>query len=328
MKYSKKIVSLTTLTLLLCCLSIMATKAQVVQKYGWLQVKGTQLCNEDGDSIVLRGMSFGWHCFHPRFYNAEAVRWLHRDWHCNIVRAAMGIEPNGGYLQDSAFAIQKIEAVVDAAIKEGIYVIVDWHSHNVNTKQAARFFDYISRKYGQYPNVIYELFNEPDEESWAEVKQYATTIIPIIRKNAPKNIILVGCPHWDQDINLPAADPILNQQNIMYTAHYYAATHKQELRDRIAKAIMKNHLPVFISESAGMEATGDGPLNEEEWGKWISFSEKFKLSWITWSVSDKNESCSVLLPSASSIGNWTGDDLKLSGKKVRDYIRNWNKVYY
>lgn len=322
MKYSNKI-----LFFLLCCLSIMTTQAQVVNKYGWLQVKGTQLCNEYGDSIVLRGMSFGWHCFHPRFYNANAVRWLHKDWHCNIVRAAMGIEPNGGYLQDSSFAVKKIEAVVDAAIKEGIYVIIDWHSHNVNTKQAASFFDYISKKYSQYPNIIYELFNEPDEESWAEVKQYATTIIPVIRKNAPKNIILVGDPHWDQDIDKPAEDPILGVTNVMYTVHYYAGTHKQWLRDRTDSAIYRKSLPVFISESAGMEATGDGKLDIEEWQRWVDYSEKNKLSWITWSVSDKDETCSVLLPSAKDGGKWAEKDLKHSGKLIRNYLRKYNKVY-
>ena len=112
--------------------------------------------------------------------------------------------------------------------------------------------------------------------------------------------------------------------NIAYTLHYYAATHKQELRDRTAYAINKG-TPVFISESAGMEASGDGPINDIEWNKWIEFAEDNKISWITWSVSDKNETCSVLLPSASSTGNWTDKDLKESGIKTRALLRKYNK---
>jgi endoglucanase len=272
-------------------------------------------------------MSYGWHSFWPRFYNEQSVKWLKDDWHVNIVRAAMGIETGTKgltYKDNPADAKAKIKAVVDGAIKENIYVIIDWHSHNINLEEAKAFFDEISKAYGKYPNVIYEVFNEPDYESWAEVKSYSEAIIKVIRKNDPDNVILVGCPHWDQDINLPAADPIKGYENLMYTVHFYAATHKQELRDRTDEAIGKG-LPVFISECAGMEATGDGPLDITEWQKWIDWMESRGLSWVTWSVSDKDETCSVLQKSAASTGNWKESDLKESGSKTRDYLRKLNK---
>jgi endoglucanase len=298
--------------------------AQPVKLHGQLHVDSTQLKDQHGQPVVLRGMSFGWHNFWPRFYNAGAVGWLHKDWNCTVIRAAMGIEPAGGYKQDSAGAKQKIRAVVDAAIKEGIYVIIDWHSHNINLQEAKDFFIEMAKKYGRYPNVIYELFNEPDYETWEQVKAYSTEIITAIRAIDPDNIILVGSPHWDQDILLPANDPIKGFKNLMYTMHYYAATHKQFLRDRCDEALKKG-LPIFISESAGMEASGDGPLNVEEWQKWIDWSEKNKVSWITWSVSDKDETCSVLKKSAASEGGWTEADLKESGVRVRKILRDFKK---
>jgi endoglucanase len=291
--------------------------------HGALHVDGTQLMDAQHKPVVLRGMSFGWHCFWPRFYNAGAVNWLATDWGCNVVRAAMGIEPPQGYLQDPTGSTAKIKAVVDAAIKEGIYVIIDWHSHNIQQKEAVAFFTEMATTYGKYPNVIYEVFNEPDEESWPEVKAYSEAVIKSIRAIDPDNIILVGSPRWDQEIQLPAADPIKGYSNLMYTVHYYAATHKQWLRDRTDEAIKKG-LPIFISECAGMEASGDGKLNLEEWQRWIDWCEKNKISWITWSVSDKNESCSVLLPSAASDGNWEAKDLKESGIKSREWIRHYN----
>ncbi|TEB40778.1 glycoside hydrolase family 5 protein, partial [Flavobacterium circumlabens] len=106
------------------------------------------------------------------------------------------------------------------------------HSHNINLEEAKVFFAEISKKYSKYPNIIYEIFNEPDYESWAEVKAYSEEVIKVIRENDPNNIILVGSPHWDQDVDLAAADPILGVTNIMYTMHFYAATHGKELRDR------------------------------------------------------------------------------------------------
>jgi len=301
--------------------------AQPVKEHGQLSVKGTQLTDSHGKHVMLRGMSYGWSSFWPRFYNEGSVKWLKDDWNANIVRAAMGVEVGSEgktYKENPEFAKKCVTDVVDGAINEGIYVIIDWHSHNINLKEAKAFFNEMSKKYGQQPNVIYEVFNEPDEETWPQVKAYSEEIIKVIRANDPDNIILVGCPHWDQDINLPAEDPITGYDNLMYTVHFYAATHKQELRDR-TDAALKKGLPIFISECAGMEATGDGPLNEAEWQRWIDWMENRGLSWITWSVSDKDETCSVLEKSASSAGNWKEKDLKKSGKKTREYLKKLNK---
>jgi endoglucanase len=311
--------------LLLVIFSVIVSRTvfgQPVKVHGQLQVKGSRLCDEKGSPLVLRGMSFGWHNFWPRFYNPAAVAWLARDWNCSVVRAAMGVEPKGGYKEDPEGSVRKIKAVVDGAIKSGIYVIIDWHSHNINLAEAKTFFDQMAAEYGKYPNVIYELFNEPDQESWEDVKNYATEVIKVIRNQDPDNIILVGNPHWDQDIHLVADAPLVGFNNIMYTVHFYAATHKQELRDRCNYALNKG-IPIFISESAGMEATGDGALNEAEWQNWIGWAEQNKISWITWSVSDKDETCSVLYPSASSFGNWTNKDLKESGKKARALLKQY-----
>lgn len=303
-----------------CCLLYNAY-AQPVKLHGKLHVQGTRLMDEHNQQVVLNGMSFGWSCFHPRFYTAGSVNTLAKDWNCNVIRAALGVEPDNGYLKDSARSMQLITTVVDAAIKEGVYVIIDWHSHNIKQDAARAFFKTMAIKYHGYPNIIYELFNEPDYETWPQVKAYSIDLISTIRSIDPANIILVGSPRWDQDVQLPAADPITGFDNLMYTMHFYAGTHKQWLRDKTDEAIAKG-LPIFISESAGMEATGDGKIDEVEWQRYIDWMKTKKLSWITWSVSDKNESCSVLNTSASSDGGWTERDLKESGIKVRQYLRN------
>jgi endoglucanase len=59
-------------------------QAQPVKKYGQLKVVSTQLVDQKGIPVVLRGMSFGWHNWWPQFYNAGAVKWLYEDWNCSI----------------------------------------------------------------------------------------------------------------------------------------------------------------------------------------------------------------------------------------------------
>lgn len=258
-----------------------------VKKYGQLQVRGSQLCDQNGQPVILRGVSLGWHNLWPRFYNKGAVDELTDKWHASVIRAAMGVKIEDNYLENPSFALQCMTPVIEEAIKDGVYVIIDWHAHDMYTDKAAEFFGKMSAKYGKYPNVIYELFNEPVEDSWESLKQYATTVIKAIRANDPDNIILMGCPHWDQDIDKVAASPIEGVSNVMYTVHFYAATHKQYLRDRMQKAV-EGGLPVFVSECAGMEASGDGPLNEEEYDKWVDLMERLKISWVNWSLSDKN----------------------------------------
>lgn len=310
--------------MLFLAFSCSVVNAQFVKKHGQLSVKGTQLVDKNGEAIVLRGLSFGWHNWWGKFYNKDVVKTLSTDWNATVLRGAIGVDADENcYIQSPNDSKAKIEAVIKAAVSQDIYVIIDFHSHNIHLKEAKIFFNEMSKKYAKYPNIIYEIFNEPNDESWEDVKTYSQEVIKVIRANDPKNIILVGSPHWDQDIHLAAKDPILGFDNLMYTMHFYAGTHGKWLRDRTDEAI-KSGLPIFVSESAGMEANGDGPLNLIAWQEYIDWMEKNKISWITWSVSSKVETCSFLKENASPNGNWKYADIQESGLIVREYLRKYN----
>jgi endoglucanase len=293
---------------------------QPVIEHGKLSVKGTKIVDQHGNTVVLQRVSYGWHNWWPRFYNKESVKWLSEDWGCTVLRAAMGVEPKMGFMDSPDWSKERIEAIVDGAIENNIYVIIDWHSHGIQLEAAKKFFSEMSAKYGKHSNIIYEIFNEPVRDSWQKIKDYSIEVIKSIRANDPNNIILVGNPHWDQDVRIVADDPISGFSNIMYTLHFYADTHKQSLRDDGDYAIGKN-IPLFVSESAGMSASGNGPINYEEWQKWIDWMKKNEISWISWSIADKNETCSMLNQSASSNGNWGTTDLKESGIKTRELLK-------
>lgn len=301
--------------------SFLIAWAQPVKEHGKLSVKGIQVTDEKGKALMLQGVSYGWHNWWPRFYNIESVKWLADDWGCTVVRAAMGVGPKKSYLDEPEWSQKLIESVVEGAIENDIYVIIDWHSHQIETEAAKKFFGEMAKKYGKYPHVIYEIFNEPVHDSWEAIKNYSVEVIKTIREIDPDNVILVGSPHWDQDVHIAADNPIEGYENLMYTLHFYADTHGQDLRDRGNYALSKG-LPLFVSESAGMAANGNGPINYDEWNLWIDWMKKNNISWVSWSIADKNETCSMLLPSASSLGVWKETDLKESGIKTRELLRN------
>lgn len=308
-------------------ISLFSYSKDPVKQWGQLQVKGNQLCSQTGDPIVLRGVSYGWHNLWPRFYNKQSVKWLKKDWKCTVLRAAMGTVIEDNYIENPEFALKCMNKVIKAAIKNDLYIIIDWHTYYPQKKEAKAFFSMMAQKYGKYPHIIYEIYNEPMEDSWESVKEYAADIISEIRKYDPDNIILVGSPHWDQDLHLVAESPLEGFNNIMYTLHFYAATHKQELRDR-AEAAWEKGIPIFVSECAGMECTGDGPLDITEWTRWVEWLESKKISWVNWSISDKNETCSMILPRANKNGGWDESLIKPAGRQSRKFIRQYNSHIY
>lgn len=308
-------------------ISLFSYSKDPVKQWGQLQVKGNQLCSQTGDPIVLRGVSYGWHNLWPRFYNKQSVKWLKKDWKCTVLRAAMGTVIEDNHIENPEFALKCMNKVIKAAIKNDLYIIIDWHTYYPQKKEAKAFFSMMAQKYGKYPHIIYEIYNEPMEDSWESVKEYAADIISEIRKYDPDNIILVGSPHWDQDLHLVAESPLEGFNNIMYTLHFYAATHKQELRDR-AEAAWEKGIPIFVSECAGMECTGDGPLDIPEWIRWVEWLESKKISWVNWSISDKNETCSMILPRANKNGGWDESLIKPAGRQSRKFIRQYNSHIY
>lgn len=296
----------------------------IVQRFGQLRTQGNKLVDQNGNPVVLRGMSLFWSQWMAQFYNAGCVQWLRDDWKCTVVRAAMGIE-SGGYLTNPAVEKAKVRAVIDACIEAGIYVIVDWHDHNAHNhrSQAITFFQEIATEYGNMPNLIYEIFNEPEQVSWTGVvKPYADSVARYIRAIDPDNVIIVGTPTWSQDVDVAALSP-LSYNNIAYALHFYAATHKQALRNKAATALSRG-VALFVSEFGTCEATGSGFLDSAEVEIWMTFMNANKLSWCNWSIADKNETSAALKPGASGTGGWPAATLTRSGTIIREKIRSGN----
>ena len=313
---------------MLCCIYLVGTlpvanvsaASTPVKKNGRLSVKGTRLVNSQGRAVVLKGVSTHGINWFPQYVNKAAFKTLRDSWGVNCIRLAMYTEEYNGYCSggNQAELRKLINNGVKYATELGMYVIIDWHILSdgnpvKNKKQAMSFFKYMAKKYKNQNNIFYEICNEPNGgTSWNMIKSYASSVIKTIRKYDKKNIILVGTPTWSQDVDVAADSPIKGYSNIMYTFHFYAATHGDSYRQKVQAAIQKG-LPVFVSEFGISESSGNGRIDKNEANKWMQFLKKNKISYVCWSLCNKNESCSLLKSSCNRTGNFKKSDLSQAG---------------
>jgi endoglucanase len=297
-----------------------------VAQHGRLSVSGPALVDQTGRTVQLRGLSSYWINWEEgrAFVNPRAIAWLARDWGITVYRIAVGVEPEGAYASDPEAMITLVRPAIDACIEEGIYVIVDWHVHDAPPYKtlAASFFKGIAKAYGKYPNLIYEIWNEPLQVSWnGQIKPYAEEMIrDVIRPLDRDNVILVGSPSWSQDVDDCVRDPI-DVKNVMYSLHFYAGTHGDGLR-RKADAALKAGLPIFVSEWGASASDGgaNGEVYLEAADAWVTWMNERGLSWVNWSVSNKAESSAALRSGAPAAGGWVDAELTPSGLYVREMM--------
>lgn len=319
------------LNLAFCGLFLGTVVAQTpVVEHGALSVSGNQIKDKNGSSFQMRGMSLYWSQWPEgsRFYNANVVSWLKNDWCANVIRAAMAVD-NGGYASNESEK-NKIFTVIDAAITNGIYVIVDFHVHDATSykSQAIKFFGEVAQKYGNKPNVLYEIWNEPITQEWtATIKPYAVDVINEIRKYDSDNIIIVGTKTYSQRVDEVVSDPI-SGTNIAYTFHFYANTHKVDeyatttkTYRQLLNAAYQAGLAVVVTEYGTCDANGNGTINQTETEKWWSLLDARNMSYVNWAISDKSETSAALYGGASSDGGWSASNLTPSGKFVRDKMK-------
>jgi endoglucanase len=289
--------------------------------HGALAVRDGRIVGQRGEPVTLRGMSLFWSQWGQHYYSAETIAWLAQDWKVDVVRAAIAAEGDYSARQHFDREFAKASTVIDAAVANGLYVVVDWHAHRPYPAEAEQFLTAIARKYGHLPNLIYETFNEPlrDGVEWSrDIKSYHERVIGAIRAVDPDNLVIAGSPSWSQDVDLAAADP-LAFPNLAYTLHYYAGTHRQELRDK-ADAARANGLALLVTEFGVVNADGNGPIALEESERWWNWAEQHGIGWMAWSIGDRNESSAALRPGTLAAG-WSEADLTEGGKLLREKLR-------
>ncbi|MBP3597772.1 MAG: glycoside hydrolase family 5 protein [Clostridia bacterium] len=283
--------------------------------HGKLKVKSGKVINENGKEFIIQGISTHSISEFSQYINCETFKTLKEDFNINTIRLAMYTQEELGYSQELHL---KIDEGVKYATELGLYVIIDWHilkdnDPNINKESAKIFFEEMAYKYKDYNNVIYEICNEPNGDvSWDDIKKYAIEIIKIIRNHDKDGIIIIGTPNYCQKIEEAEKNPIEGYNNLLYSFHFYAGTHKKELREKLEKVVDSN-FPVIISEFGISEASGTGNVDENEANIWINYLRKNKIGYICWNLSNKDEASAILNPGVQSLFNWNVEELSKTG---------------
>ena len=294
---------------------------------GKLQVVDGKLCDEQGTPVMLRGVSSQELIVTESFLNEQLFEELSRDAGVNLFRLAVYTHGVGiiGYCTkgDRARYDADVQKGVELAKNEDMYVIIDWHilsdgDPNIYKEEAKEFFARMAETYKDYNNVLYEICNEPNGVDWATVKGYAQEIIPIIREKDPRSVIIVGNPDWSKDLRTVAADP-LDFDNILYTLHFYAATHGQDVRDMVEEVSQKG-LPIFVTEYGVTAASGDVPRDLDSADLWIDLLEREGISYCMWSFSKVAEACSVIRSTVPKYKGFTREDYTKTGLWLMDTL--------
>ena len=302
--------------------------------YGALSVSDGKLVDSHGKEVQLTGISTHGINWFPEFAAPETIASLRNNFGINVIRLAMYTSDYNGYCvggsDNQKDLMDKICSAVDAATENDMYVIIDWHTlndENPNTYKAEsiQFFGEMVRKYKGNDNVIYEICNEPNgDTTWSDIKSYAKEVIPVIRNVDSDAVILVGTPEWSSDLESVQDDP-LNFKNIMYTYHFYAASHKDDARAELERALEAG-LPVFISEYGLVSADGNGSVDTKEAKKWYDLIDEYKLSSCIWNLSNKDEGSALISADCQSTLDWKYEDLSEEGKYFFDKLSEGNKT--
>ena len=295
-----------------------------------LAVEDTQLVDDKGNPVQMKGVSTHGLAWYPGYVNEDCFAQL-KEWGVDVIRLAMYTGENGGYCTggDKDKLKTLIRDGVEYAVNCGLYVIIDWHilsDGNPNTyiEESKKFFQEMSQEYADYTNVLYEICNEPNGgTSWKDVKTYAEQIIDVIRENDDDGIILVGTPNWCQYVDQAAADPIQNCENVMYTLHFYAATHTDSLRNAMVDAINAG-LPIFVSEYGICDASGNGAIDRNQANQWISVMDQYGVSYVAWNLSNKGETSALIKSSCNKLSGFAAEDLSESGKWLYSVLTGTN----
>ena len=314
-----------------------AAPTSPVELHGHLYVCGTKICDRHNRPVTLRGVSMFWSNWAPESYRRATVSSLRNDWEADVVRIAVAADNYGGPLGSSLATdyegqLRLAKSAIDWAREQGVYIIVDFHSHRKQTALATRFFGDLAATYGNLANLIFEPWNEPCytpgdcRYTWSrDIKPHHDSVIRAVHAQRSWPIFIAGTRDWDQHPAEVASDR-LPYGKVVYALHFYAGTGgadheylKGELRSALAAKV-----PVFVSEFGCTNNLGQSGWDWPRCSSWLSLLNDNGVGHAVWAVAKPSQTGqSGLLTDATSYD----DGVQLAevtdrGRQYRTYLKD------
>lgn len=263
----------------------------------WLHVDGNRIKDPSGNDVILRGVCTA----DPkrldttasdRAKNAEQVIDLatdpNRGWYSRVIHLPVHPADIGGHRagesptpvafsrdQLNRYLENHLDGAVERCRRNGVYCIVDYHRHRQNNwtdpdldEEVRLFWDTVAPRYADRSHVLYEMFKEPAkpgfgdmEEIWSTYRETAQPWVDLIRKHAPKNLVLIGSPRWSQFPQGATRYGEFEGENLVYTLTVYPSHvwlgERIEV-DEFTESAWKE-IPLFVTEW-GYEPDADRAL--------------------------------------------------------------------
>lgn len=293
------------LIVLLIMLIPMSAQAQSLP---FVKVDGNRFVNENGETVVFRGMSTS---DPDRLEKAshwnKAYLQAARDWNSNVVR--FPVHPSAWRERGEKEYLRLLDDGIKWAGELGMYVIIDWHSiGNLRTEvfqapmyittksETYQFWRTIASRYKDNPVVaFYELFNEPTDYhgqlgklSWPDLKLLMEEMIGIIYAHDTRVIPLVGGLNWAYDLSFIREAPI-DYPGVAYVTHPYPQKREPPWEEKWEAdwGFVAATYPIVATELGFMSEDGRGAhipvIGDETYGEAIiGYFEKKGISWVAW----------------------------------------------
>ena len=273
-----------------------------------LHTQGNKLLNSQNTVVVLHGVdlpSLEW--TNRGDHVRRSLRAAVMQWHCQIIRIPTSVNRWFGNAPGQSRGGRVYRHILDQLIRYAarhhVYVVLDLHwndmdrrfadlgQHRMPDHSCVLYWRSAARRYMDYPNVFYDLYNEPHGVSWitwrdggictGETKTTVVTyravgmqrLYDVVRNAGAANIVIIGGTNWAYDDFGVTHGYAIAGKNIVYDCHVYPG--KSRWKHNFELAAKK--VPMIFDEFGG---TG---LQLAFGRKVIAFAAAHHISWCAWS---------------------------------------------
>jgi Cellulase (glycosyl hydrolase family 5)/Divergent InlB B-repeat domain/Carboxypeptidase regulatory-like domain/Immunoglobulin domain len=203
-----------------------------------LDVEGTKIVNANGHTVQLKGFA----TMEPTLVTRDQIVHFRNDWNITVLRlplltsdcscpyAICWTVGNIAVNASNAAYLAAADSVVKWCRDNHIYVLLDgWHEGGQgntvgNFSSTLAAWGILADRYKNQDHILWEIFDEPHNVTWATWVPMAQQLIDTIRaRNPVVKAIVAGTVNWCQQTGVPTLE--FNRDRVIYSWHPYSSVY-------------------------------------------------------------------------------------------------------